>query len=129
ARGERLTADQMPRARGTEEVAALVAAFEQMETSIQKRDHELREAAALLEQRVVDRTRELSAAQQALVEAERFAAMGKTSAAIAHELKNTLSALGMAVELIVQEPTNTARVARLPPQVVREIARLRDVVD
>lgn len=129
ARGERVPAEQLPRAGGTEEVAALVAAFEHMESSIQKRDQELRDGAALLEQRVVDRTRELSAAQQALVEVERFAAMGKTSAAIAHELKNTLNGLGMAVELIVQEPTNTARVARLHPQVTREIARLRDVVD
>jgi signal transduction histidine kinase len=129
ARGERVPTSQMPRAAGTEEVVALVAAFEHMETSIQKRDQELRDAAALLEQRVVDRTRELTVAQQALVEAERFAAMGKTSAAIAHELKNTLNGLGMAVELIVQEPTNTARVARLHPQVAREIARLRDVVD
>ncbi|HVR01838.1 MAG TPA: sensor histidine kinase [Polyangia bacterium] len=129
ARGEHVPALQMPRAAGTEEVAALVAAFEHMETSIQKRDQELRDAAALLEQRVADRTRELTAAQQALVEAERFAAMGKTSAAIAHELKNTLNGLGMAVELIVQEPTNTARVARLHPQVAHEIARLRDVVD
>jgi signal transduction histidine kinase len=129
ARGERVPGDQLPRAGGTEEVAALVAAFEHMEASIQKRDQELREGAALLEQRVADRTRELSAAQQALVEAERFAAMGKTSAAIAHELKNTLNGLGMAVELIVQEPTNEARVARLHPQVTREIARLRDVVD
>ncbi len=129
ARGERVTAAELPRAAGTEEVAALVAAFEHMETSIQKRDQELREAAALLEQRVADRTRELTAAQQALVEAERFAAMGKTSAAIAHELKNTLNGLGMAVELIVQDPTNGPRVARLHPQVTREIARLRDVVD
>jgi signal transduction histidine kinase len=129
ARGERVPAEQLPRAGGTEEVAALVAAFEHMESAIQKRDQELREGAASLEQRVADRTRELSAAQQALVEAERFAAMGKTSAAIAHELKNTLNGLGMAVELIVQEPTNTARVARLHPQVAREIARLRDVVD
>jgi signal transduction histidine kinase len=129
ARGERVPAEQLPRAGGTEEVAALVAAFEHMESSIQKRDQELRDGAALLEQRVAARTRELSAAQQALVEAERFAAMGKTSAAIAHELKNTLNGLGMAVELIVQDPTNAPRVARLHPQVTREIARLRDVVD
>jgi signal transduction histidine kinase len=129
ARGEHVPSAELPRAAGTEEVSALVAAFEHMETSIRQRDQELREAASLLEQRVADRTRELSAAQQALVEAERFAAMGKTSAAIAHELKNTLNGLGMAVELIVQEPTNEARVARLHPQVAREIARLRDVVD
>jgi signal transduction histidine kinase len=119
----------MPRAAGTEEVAALVAAFEHMETSIQKRDQELREAAGLLEQRVHDRTQELVATQAALVEAERFAAMGKTSAAIAHELKNALNGLGMAVDLIAQDPANTARVARLRPQVVGEIARLRDVVE
>ena len=100
-----------------------------MEASIQKRDQELREAAGLLEQRVHDRTQELVATQAALVEAERFAAMGKTSAAIAHELKNALNGLGMAVELIAQDPANSARVARLRPQVVGEIARLRDVVD
>jgi signal transduction histidine kinase len=55
--------------------------------------------------------------------------MGKTSAAIAHELKNSLNGLGMAVELIAHEPGNEARVARLRPQVAHEIARLRDVVD
>jgi len=129
ARGERVPALNTPRPAGTEEISTLLGAFEQMEQSIQKRDHELREAAALLEQRVHDRTRELVATQAALVEAERFAAMGKTSAAIAHELKNALNGLGMAVDLIAQDPANSARVARLRPQVVGEIARLRDVVD
>jgi two-component system C4-dicarboxylate transport sensor histidine kinase DctB len=74
-------------------------------------------------------TRRLEAAERALVEAERFAAMGKTSAAIAHELKNALNGLGMAVDVILQEPTNTARVERLRPQVVAEVTRLTDVVD
>jgi signal transduction histidine kinase len=129
ARGERVPAASTPRPAGTEEISTLLGAFEQMEQSIQKRDHELREAAGLLEQRVRDRTGELVATQAALVEAERFAAMGKTSAAIAHELKNALNGLGMAVELIAQDPANQARVARLRPQVVGEIARLRDVVD
>ena len=129
ARGERVPALNTPRPAGTEEISTLLGAFEQMEQSIQKRDHELREAAALLEQRVHDRTQELVATQAALVEAERFAAMGKTSAAIAHELKNALNGLGMAVDLIAQDPANSARVARLRPQVVGEIARLRDVVD
>ncbi|HEX3901260.1 MAG TPA: sensor histidine kinase [Polyangia bacterium] len=129
ARGEREPASSPPRPAGTEEISTLLGAFEQMEESIQKRDRELREAASLLEQRVFDRTQELVATQAALVEAERFAAMGKTSAAIAHELKNALNGLGMAVDLIAQDPANTARVNRLRPQVVGEIARLRDVVD
>jgi signal transduction histidine kinase len=129
ARGEALPAVRAPQPAGTEEISALLGAFEHMERSIQKRDQELREGASLLEQRVADRTAELVAIQAALVEAERFAAMGKTSAAIAHELKNALNGLGMAVELIAQDPANQARVARLRPQVVGEIARLRDVVD
>jgi signal transduction histidine kinase len=129
ARGERLPTMRPAFPGRTEEVRALVAAFEHMETSIRQRDDELRDAAALLEHRVRDRTQKLVATQEALVDAERFAAMGKTSAAIAHEIKNTLNGLGMAVELIVADPSNGARVARLRPQVAGEIARLRDVVD
>jgi signal transduction histidine kinase len=129
ARGERVPSVRPPFPGRTEEVLALIAAFEHMETAIRQRDDELRESAALLEHRVRDRTQKLVATQEALVDAERFAAMGKTSAAIAHEIKNTLNGLGMAVELIVEDPANLARVARLRPQVVGEIARLRDVVD
>jgi signal transduction histidine kinase len=129
ARGERLPSVRPPFPGRAVEVRALVAAFEHMETSIRQRDDELREAAAMLEHRVRDRTQKLVATQEALVDAERFAAMGKTSAAIAHEIKNTLNGLGMAVELILEDPANQSRVARLRTQVVGEIARLRDVVD
>jgi signal transduction histidine kinase len=129
ARGERLPSVRPPFPGRTEEVRALVAAFEHMETSIRQRDDELRESAALLEHRVRDRTQKLVVTQEALVDAERFAAMGKTSAAIAHEIKNTLNGLGMAVELILEDPANQNRVARLRTQVIGEIARLRDVVD
>jgi len=128
ARGEPMPPAEKPEV-GTEEIAALRGAFADMERSIRQRDQELRDAAGLLEQRVRDRTGELLATQAALVDAERFAAMGKTSAAIAHELKNSLNGLGMAVELIVHDPSNEARLARLRPQVTSEIARLRDVVD
>jgi signal transduction histidine kinase len=129
ARGEQVLALNVPGAARTQEVGAVMAAFAHMETSIRQRDQELRDAAALLEQRVKSRTQELVATQQALVEAERFAAMGKTSAAIAHELKNALNGLGMAVELILQDPGNQARVGRLRAQVIDEVARLRDTVD
>jgi len=78
-----------------------------METSIQKRDQELRDAAALLEQRVADRTRELTAARSALVEAERSRPWARPRPRSLTSSKNTLNGLGMAVELIVQEPTNT----------------------
>ncbi|HEX2659297.1 MAG TPA: sensor histidine kinase [Polyangia bacterium] len=129
ARGEPLPNVTLPKPTRAAEVGALIAAFEKMETAIERRDQELREGAASLERRVRERTQELVETQKALVDAERFAAMGKTSAAIAHEIKNVLNGLGMAVELILQDPANTARVQRLQAQVVGEIARLRDVID
>jgi signal transduction histidine kinase len=113
---------------GGDELGTLVHDFLEMEQRIAERDRELRDAANTLERRVAMRTQELEATQKALVEAERFAAMGKTSAAIAHELKNALNGLGMAVELIVQNPTHSS-VPRLEAQVLSEIDRLRDVVD
>jgi signal transduction histidine kinase len=113
---------------GGDELGALVHDFLEMEKRIAERDRDLREAANTLERRVAMRTEELEAAQKALVEVERFAAMGKTSAAIAHELKNALNGLGMAVELIVENPIHPG-VPRLKTQVLSEIDRLRDVVD
>jgi signal transduction histidine kinase len=89
---------------GTDEIGTLVKAFEVRQS-------------------------ELVRAQEALAQAAQLAAMGKTSAAIAHELKNSMGGLGMAVDLILQDPSNQQRVARLRKQVISEITRLRDVTD
>lgn len=114
--------------RRSDELGALVEDFLLMERAIEDRDQELRGFANSLERRVVERTAELEATQKALVDAERFAAMGKASAAIAHELKNALNGLGIAVELIVESPQHP-RVGLLRTRVVSEINRLRDAVD
>jgi signal transduction histidine kinase len=92
------------RGEGTDEIGTLVKAFQQ-------------------------RQNELVRAHEALGQAAQLAAMGKTSAAIAHELKNSMGGLGMAVDLILQDPANQQRVARLRKQVFAEITRLRDVTD
>jgi len=128
ATGQHGPAGELRLVAGGDELGVLVHDFLEMERAIQERDRALREAKSSLEQRVFERTAELEVAQHALVEAERFAAMGKTSAAIAHELKNALNGLGMAVELIIEDPANP-RVGRLRTQVLYEIDRLRDVVD
>src|SRR5204862_5012954 len=46
-------------------------------------------------------TKQLAATQAKLLDTERFTAMGKTAAAIAHELKNALNGLGMCVDLVL----------------------------
>jgi signal transduction histidine kinase len=94
-----------------------------------QRDQELHDRAALLEQRVLELTREVERAEQALADAKRVATNGKTAAAIRHELRNSLNGLGMAVELILEDPSNSARVDRLRPQALSELGHLRTVVE
>ncbi len=131
ARGERGGAE--PSRRG-DEVGALYNAFHQMETDLAARDQKIHEDMetisrlnASLEERVRERTRALELAQARLVDAERFAAMGKTAAAIAHELKNALNGLGMCVDLVLAETRGGS--PRVRAQIHREIARLRDVTE
>jgi len=129
AAGEFQGLSALPQAGAVDEIGDLLSAFRQMGSAIQRRDQELLEAAAELEARVEERTRELARTQEALIIAERFSAMGKAAAAIAHELKNSMGGLGMAVELILQDPSRAARVERLRQQVVVEIDRLRSMTD
>jgi C4-dicarboxylate-specific signal transduction histidine kinase len=100
-----------------------------MERAIAQRDREIREARATLEQKVNERTAELRRAQEALLVSNRFAAMGKTAAAIAHELKNTLNGLGVSIDLLTQGQLPRERGDAIRVQVRGEIARLRDISD
>ncbi len=84
---------------------------------------------ATLEAKVEERTRALEQAQAQLVEQGRFAAMGKTAAAIAHELKNALNGLGVAVELLTQGKLPATSQEPIREQVRSEIERLRDITD
>jgi signal transduction histidine kinase len=81
-----------------------------------------------LEQLVHERTAELEAAQRALLAQERLAAMGQAAAVISHELKNSLGALGMGVELIARD-AGAAGLAKVHGQVREEVTRLRTLTD
>jgi signal transduction histidine kinase len=131
-----------------DEIGALYRAFHHMEESLRARDERIREdleeirrsaaergrllgeleaLASSLEQRVRDRTAELQATQEQLVTSERFAAMGKAAAAMAHELKNALGGISMCVDLILQQ--NPGGSLRVRHQLHDEIVRLREVTD
>jgi signal transduction histidine kinase len=133
ARGEKGGAQASRRG---DEVGALFNAFHHMESTLAVRDEKIRDDMetisrlnASLEERVKARTRELEQAQARLLEVERFAAMGKTAAAIAHELKNALNGLGMCVDLVLNDSPPTAGSRKVRAQIHREIARLRDVTE
>jgi len=114
---------------GKDEVATLQAAFYQMDQAILLRDREIRDAAATLEAKIEARTAELRKIQGALVLSNRQAAMGQTAGAIAHELKNALNGLGLAIDLLTSGDVPREAAETIRTQVREEVARLRDISD
>jgi len=129
ADGEALTGARPVTQTPRDELESFSLAFAQMERAIAQRDREIREASATLEQKVNERTAELRRTQEALLVSNRFAAMGKTAAAIAHELKNALNGLGVSIDLLTQGQLPRDRGDAIRVQVRGEIARLRDISD
>jgi signal transduction histidine kinase len=96
-----------------------------------RRQYEVRDAQAGLEERVRERTAELVASQGRALQAERLAAIGQTVTALAHEGRNALQRiggclgrLGMRLE---DRPDETALVGR-GQQAVADLERLFDDV-
>ncbi len=74
----------------------------------------------------------ISRLERAAVElgkARELAAMGKTAAGIAHEVKNSLNGLSVALDLLASGRAPATAVAEVHAQARSEIGRLRDVAD
>ncbi|MBN1808290.1 MAG: PAS domain-containing protein [Planctomycetes bacterium] len=76
---------------------------------------------------------ELNATRQQLLESERLAAIGKTAAFVAHEIRNPLATIGGWARSILKKSTNRQRVEEAAGIVLEETTRLesmlKDVMD
>lgn len=73
--------------------------------------------------------RRLERAEVELDRSSHLAAMGKTSAAIAHEVKNGLNGLSVALDLLAARRGDPATLRQVHAQAHTEIGRLRDFAD
>src|SRR6185503_10069391 len=67
--------------------------------------------------------------ERELARAEQLAAMGRTAAAIAHELKNALNGLSVAVDLVAFGAAPPDKAAGIRGQIRSEMERLRRITD
>jgi signal transduction histidine kinase len=123
-------------ARRSDELGELARAFAELRGRLAEGDEQhrqdldkIREMAASLEERVRQRTTQLEEAQRSLLAQERLAAMGQAAAVISHELKNSLGAIGMGVDLIAGEAGKSEALRRVHAQVRTEVTRLRTLTD
>lgn len=90
---------------------------------------EIRELNHTLEQRVTERTAELRAAQQTLMQKERLSALGQLTATVAHELRNPLSVIQNTMFTMKQGlETKGVTMERPMARVERSIARCNRII-
>lgn len=111
---------------------ALAALIKSASRRLSQLNAELQENQALLEHRILERTRELQESQALLVQQEKQAAFGLLAAGIAHEVGNPLAAISSLVQMMNRRDVDeyTHERLRMVDEQLRRIQRtLRELVD
>jgi two-component system NtrC family sensor kinase len=91
---------------GSEEIRELSASFDVMRVRLKAAMNDLNQAAADLERKVDERTQQLRAAHQKLLQSDRLASLGQLAASVAHEINNPIGSIltfGKLLQRIVRE--------------------------
>jgi signal transduction histidine kinase len=89
----------------------------------------VRAANEQLEQRVEERTRELSAAQDELLKEERFSTIGHMTSTVAHELRNPLGAISNSLYVMRQAVGENGGLGRAVERAERSIVRCNKIIN
>ncbi len=119
---------------GAQEISTLICAFNNMLENIERREKEnarlLEECKVLnqtLEARIEEATREIKGKQAEIIKSERLAAIGELVAGIAHEIRNPLSGIAVALGLMKNEIQDTEHKQTIT-DVLKEIDRLNRII-
>jgi signal transduction histidine kinase len=111
------------------EIGELASAFSGMVQEIRERRSELEEHNRTLEGRVRQRTEELREKEQALIQSEKLASLGRLAAGVAHELNNPLTSIVMNANLVIEELGEHAPLSRELKKIDRDAVRCQRIID
>lgn len=123
------------------EIDTLVKAFNNMIDNIDRKNRELqmkneeimkllettRRFNELLESEIAQATREIEEKHWELMKSEKLAAIGELATGVAHEVRNPLSGIGLALELMKDETENEEHRQTIT-DILHEISRLERIV-
>ncbi|MCI0494457.1 cache domain-containing protein [candidate division KSB1 bacterium] len=111
-----------------DEIGQLALSFNKMVASLRKMRAELENWANTLEQKVKERTEELAAMQNTLVQSQRLASLGKMAAGIAHEINNPLGGILVLSSLVLEDLKEQDPHRENLQEVIKQTMRCRDIV-
>jgi signal transduction histidine kinase len=126
---------------GSVEISTLIDAFNNMLTNIEQNKNELEkkneENLALLEsivkfneileQRIEEATKEIREKQEELIKSEQLATIGELATGIAHEVRNPLSGIAIALEMM-RDDTKNPEHKQTCADILQEIDRLDRII-
>jgi len=127
---------------GSNEISMLTQAFNNMLEKIDYHHDELekknednlklleetRRFNEILATKIEEATREIKEKQEELIKAEKLAVIGEIATGIAHEIRNPLSGIAVALELMKNETQNTEEHKQTISDILREISRLENII-
>ncbi|MCJ7679400.1 MAG: cache domain-containing protein [Candidatus Aminicenantes bacterium] len=111
-----------------DELGYLAISFNQMTANLRAANKKLVEWGKTLENKVDERTRELTKMQAHLVQSEKLASLGKLAAGIAHEINNPLGGILIYSHLLLEDTPNDSPCADNLKKIVKETSRCKDIV-
>lgn len=127
-----------------DELGVLAREFDGMLDLLQERNRQIQDSADRLEEKVRERTAELTArnqelertirllrrTRQQLVVAEKLAALGELTAGVAHEINNPTAVILGNVDVLIEELGADIRPVRREVElIIEQVYRIRDIVD
>jgi signal transduction histidine kinase len=126
---------------GSSEISMLTQAFNNMLESIEYHGRELEKKNAenvrlleetkrfneILEAKIEEATKEIKEKQNGLIKTERLATIGELATGIAHEIRNPLSGIAVALELMKNETRNEEHNQTIS-DILKELGRLERII-